>query len=271
MTPTVRISTAGLKAAFARFSAVDQKAILDKTVRTDAMGFVRDIIAITPPGHQGKPLVSGAKGEPAVAGARLKIKKDLKRIFNPLADAIVDRALAEDSGAADGVKLWVSKTGRVYGQQRTLWRPNATIETCYDHHRRYFKNGRMTKAGTYTRDIGRWKFIDRMVIRESLWLEYLEYVWEKIGILAGGFAAAAKMLKVRLPKIAARHASGECLLIYGPDSFKIRIKNGVSYATEADVERRARHVLDSDKRAKRLGIRIKEEIRAKLKAQLART
>lgn len=269
MQVTARISTAGLKAAFARFSAQDQKAILEKTIRTDAMGFVRDVIAITPPGHQGKPLVSGAKGEPAVVAARLKIKKDLKRIFNPLADAIVDRALAQDSGVGEGVRLWVSKDGRVYGQQRTLWRPHATIETCYDHHRRYFKNGRMTKAGTYTRDIGRWKFIDRMVIRESLWLQYLEYVWEKIGILAGGFGAAAKMLKVRMPKIAARHASGECLLIYGQESFKIRIKNTVAYATEADVARRVQFVLDSDKRAKRLQKRIKVEIEAKLRQQLA--
>lgn len=271
MTPTVRINTARMKAAFARFSTVDQKAILDKTVRTDAMGFVRDIIAITPPGHQGKPLASGTKGEPAVAAGRAKIKNDLRRIFNPMADSIVDRAMREDRGYSDNVKLWVTKDQRVYGVERALWRPNATLDQMFSHHQRYWKKGRMTKAGTYTRDIGRWKFIDRMVVRYSSFFEYLEYVEEKMGILAGGFGAAAKQLRVRLPRIASRHASGECITILTDNSMRIRIKNGVPYASDADVERRARWVLDSDKRKRRLAQRIKAEIRAKLKAQLART
>lgn len=269
MTPTVRINTAGMKAAFARFSAVDQKAIMDKTIRTDAMGFVRDVIAITPPGHQGKPLASGSKGEPAVQAGEAAIRRDLKRIFTALDDNIVSKALSMDNVVSDNVRLWVAKNGDVYGVERRLWRPHASIEAMYDHHRRYFKNGRMTQAGTFTRDIGRWKFIDKMVVPKSRFLEYQKYVFEKIGILAGGWAAAATALKVRVPKIAKRHASGSFLPIEGPDSLRLRLTNTNTYASDADVERRARWVLDSDKRKKRLAIRIKAEIRAKLKQQLA--
>jgi hypothetical protein len=50
LSPRVRINATQLKAAFARFSATEKKQIMDTTLRTDVKGFVRDVIAITPPG-----------------------------------------------------------------------------------------------------------------------------------------------------------------------------------------------------------------------------
>jgi hypothetical protein len=270
MTPTVRISTAGLKAAFARFSAIDQKAILDKTVRTDAMGFVRDIIAITPPGHQGKPLVSGSKGEAAVAAGEAAIKRDLKKMAVPMTDAIMQRAALRMT-QQENVLLWIDGDGTLVGVQRPFFMAQATLETLQALHQSRFLRGRMRGREIKRIRQGKWDIWQAPVVPQSVYQAFLRQQLAKVGKLAGGWAAAAQALKVRVPKIAKRHAAGTYMPIEGPASLRLRLTNTRAYATEADVERRARHVLDSDKRAKRLGIRIKEEIRAKLKAQLART
>ena len=147
--------------------------------------------------------------------SEVAIDRDLRRIFTALPDSLINHAVNDlpVSLTSDSQKLWVTKAGRVYGVEKRLFRPDATIEQMYDHHRRYFKNGRMTQAGTYERQIGRWIFIDKMVVRYSAYNRYLRYVREKMGILAGGWADAAAQLKVRMPKIALRHASGTCLVI----------------------------------------------------------
>lgn len=270
MTPTVRISTAGLKAAFARFSAIDQKAILDKTVRTDAMGFVRDIIAITPPGHQGKPLVSGSKGEPAVVVGEAAIKRDLKKMAVPMTDAIMQRAALRMT-QQENVLLWIDGDGTLVGVQRPFFMAQATLETLQALHQSRFLRGRMRGREIKRIRQGKWDIWQAPVVPQSVYQAFLRQQLAKVGKLAGGWAAAAQALKVRMPKVAKRHAAGTYLPIETRTSLRLRLTNTRAYASDADVERRARHVLDSDKRAKRLGIRIKEEIRAKLKAQLART
>lgn len=270
MTPTVRINTARMKAAFARFSTVDQKAILDKTVRTDAMGFVRDIIAITPPGHQGKPLASGAKGEPAVAAGIAKVKSDLKKIAVPMTDAIMQRAAAR-SGAGSEVLLWVDDDGTLIGVERSFFMPRATVETLDALHQARFIRGRMRGKKIEPHKQGKWQLWRAPVVPQSVFKAFTEQQIAKVGKLAGGWVAAAQGLKVRVPKIAKRHAAGTYLPITGQDSLRFRLTNTRAYASDADVERRARWVLDSDKRKRRLAQRIKAEIRAKLKAQLART
>lgn len=270
MTPTVRISTAGLKAAFARFSAIDQKAILDKTVRTDAMGFVRDIIAITPPGHQGKPLVSGSKGEPAVAAGEAAIKRDLKKMVVPMTDAIMQRAALRMT-QQENVLLWIEGDGTLIGVQRAFFMPQANLDTLQALHQSRFIRGRMRGRQIKRIRQGKWEIWQAPVVPRSVYDAFLKQQIAKVGKLAGGWTAAAQALKVRVPKIAKRHAAGTYMPIENSTSLRLRLTNTRAYASDADVERRARHVLDSDKRAKRLGIRIKEEIRAKLKAQLART
>lgn len=265
---TSRINSARLQKAFKRFSTEDKRAVLEEVVRKDAIGFVRDVVAITPPGHAGKKLVSGAKGEAAVEAGRNKIRHDLLQIIYPLPDDVINKALSFDQGLGDNVRLWVNKAGKVYGVERALFRPDATIEMIYDHHQRYFKRGRMTQAGTFTRDIGRWKFVDRFVIRESTWRQYLDYVWEKMGTLAGAWGKAAAQLRVRMPKIASRHRSGEFLPISKPDAYRVRITNTVTFASQADMDRRANWVLDSGKRKRRLAKRMQVEIEAKLKSRL---
>lgn len=258
-----------LKRKFATFDAVTKKKILDKVIRTDAQAFVRDVILVTPPGSGNK----NNKGSWAKAG-KIAIYRDLvggrgKRagIFQPIDDVILNRAIANDQGG-DTVRLFTTKTGEVFGCERQFFRPDADISAMHAHHQRYWKNGRMTQAGGRTRDIGRWKFVDKMIVRKSAFQEYLNYVYEKVGILAGGWIKAAELLNVKgVPPEAKRHASGSAIIETTSDSFRVHVRNTVGYAREADVQKRVDWVLDSKRRKARLAKRIEVEIIAALKKQ----
>lgn len=268
MQVTARISTAGLKAAFARFSAQDQKAILEKTIRTDAMGFVRDVIAITPPGHQGKPLVSGAKGESAVAAGEAAIRRDAKKLAVPVKDGILDRAAAQNRDG-DKVVLWRDDDGTLVAATRAAFMPRATVEMLTAMHASRFVRGRMRGREIKRINEGKWSVWRDPVVPRSVFDAFVARQIAKVGKLAGGWVAAARALKVRPPKIASRHAAGQYLPLPSANGITLRITNDRAYATEADVSRRVQFVLDSDKRAKRLSTRIKVEIEAKLRQQLA--
>jgi hypothetical protein len=267
MKPRIRIHAGKLKAAFQSFSAQDKQAILEKTVRTDAMGFVRDVVAITPPGSQGAPLVSGSKGEKAVAQGMQKVKMDAKRLFVPMASTILTQA-ARRSQSGENVRLWVDQDGTLVGCPRVYFQPSATVDQLRDHHRAAFIRGRVRAKRVEMQKEGRWALFRAPVVPKAVFDAFVAYQQGKVGMLAGAWAEAAKKLKVRMPAIAKRHASGACQILIGADSYRVRMTNTVPYATNADLKRRAVSVLDSEKRRRRLQNRIRAEITAVLKRRL---
>lgn len=113
------------------------------------------------------------------------------------------------------VRTWATKEGKVYGTESTLYRPNAGRAEMRKHHKRYFKNGRRSRAGTFTREIGRWKFIDKMVVGKGAMNDYLRWVLLKVGWSKAGWITAAMSVggviprsgRLRVPKWVSRHAN----------------------------------------------------------------
>jgi hypothetical protein len=253
----VKVDVSRFKAAFAKLNGEEKKKIMDKVVRTDAMGFVRDVVAITPPGHQKAPLKSGNAG--GIMAGKVKIRTDLHEIFNPMNDGI----LAKARKVGLNVKLFTI-SGTPYVTPNENFRPTMSESEMGAIHRGAFVRGRMKKGPKETM-LGKVKVINRLVVSKTIFDSYLEKAWKKIGILAGGWAGAAKKLNVRLPKEVNRHASGDCQIITQAHSFIAKIMQPVSYATQADIARRVAWVLDSNKRANRMQTRIKVEIEAAAK------
>lgn len=246
--------------------------IMKKAIETDARGSMLDIIAITPPGSEGALLKSGKKGEGAIERGRAAIRRDLlggrKRagIFMALDDGLINSALNTGLYQTENVRLFVRKDGTVYGTERSLFRPEASIAEMDAHHHKYWKNGRMTSAGSRDRTIGRWRFVDKMVVRKSTMESYLNYLYDRIGIMAGGWGKGAQQVGAKLPKIVKKHASGACKVTLNKTSFSIEITNTVSYFLMADMSRRIQFVLNSGKRQKRVQNSIRYQIRAVLRA-----
>lgn len=198
---------------FAEFMRYSRRGV-EEEFKTQCKGLMRYVIDNTPPaGKYGR-------GRAAKDIGRSAIRRDLigyggfqrhqKRagIFTVLSDSLIDSAI--ETGAYEGgdnVRLWVAKDGRVYGTQRHFFRPDASMGEMREHHQRYFKNGEMSAAGSYTREIGRWKWIDQMVVRESTFNRYLRSVERKVGIYAAGWRPSAQALGVTSPVYMRSHSA----------------------------------------------------------------
>jgi hypothetical protein len=133
-------------------------------------------------------------------------------------------------------KLFVNKDGRVYGVEETFFKPNASIEEMRAHHKKYFKNGRRTRAGSFTRDIGRWRFIDKMTVGKQSLKNYLKWIYQRVGMSKAGWVKAGSVFgKVtKIPAWVSRHVasargSGKMHKI-GPHSFAVTLTNHIPWS-----------------------------------------
>ena len=115
-------------------------------------------------------------------------------LFAPITSFMEANAKEYGSG---NIRLFAKKDGTVYGTDRAHFLTSATTATLRSIHKQSFKNGNMSSAGSSTRDIGRWKFIDKYFVPEKALKEFVALQQAKVGIAKSGWAACAK----QLPKI----------------------------------------------------------------------
>jgi hypothetical protein len=223
-------------------------------LKFQARGILNKTIGIMPPagGHMGSTMIAQARGENKIAvdlaGGSTGFGRGKRRagVFTILSDGLVDSALETGIYENETVRLWTTKDGRVYGTQKHFFRPNASMGEMRSHHKKYFRNGQMSRAGSYTRDIARWKWIDQMVVRASTFERYKKEQFAKVGYYASGFKPAAQALGAKIPKYMRRHnAPGSVDIRTGKDRLSIRFANNVSYPRlEKDVRRRMQWAID---------------------------
>ncbi len=245
--------------------------IIEQVVETDAKGFLKDIVAITPPSMGKADKQSQKRGEMAIIHELLGQKggNNIRTggVFVVIADEILAKA---STGKEEYVRLFARKDGTVYGCDTRYYQPKASIDDMFAYHQsKRLKSGKISTAGGRTRDIGRWKFIEQMVVSVTAWKRYQKWICARVGMLAGGFNAAAAKLGISLPAWIKRHGTGRGAVEIkrSRGHFTITIRNSVKYAPKNDLPRRMKFVLGSDKRKKRIVHRIKAEIRVVLKKQ----
>ena len=113
-------------------------------------------------------------------------------IFYVIPDALASKYKIEKSGR---VRLFARKDGKVYGTDSTRLKVNASISELEEFHTsQKNKDGTVGSAGTRTIDNGRWKFIQRWVIKQSQFDALLKLLIQKVGFAKGGWATCAKQL-----------------------------------------------------------------------------
>jgi len=248
--------------------------IMQKVVETDARGFVKDIIAITPPSQGRANKESQRRGEGAIEADLLGLKGGRSKEQRTAGVFVVmDAALLAKNAAVSKngttVRLFVAKDGTVYGCDRQFYRPNASIAEMHAHHQsmRSKSNGRVATRGGSTRDVGRWKFLNQMVVSRTAYLRYEKAVLKTVGKLAAGFNAAAQALRVSVPAWIKRHGSKNSVIRMqrGIASFRITITNKAKHGSANDLPRRMAYVLESVKRQRRAQHTLKHALRAALK------
>ena len=226
--------------------------IMSKAVTDDARGFVKDIMAVTPPA-MGKANVEAKKrGEAAVA-------RDIRKVYatpGKLYEMIQTNApkLAAPFWAAVKAKDW---------QRANRLARSANVPEIIDLgsddglvHQSRRKKGRVTgkqpSAG----------------VQDVRYLKaYIKTMQARVGLLAAGFKPAALRLGASMPAWISRHSASIGTISVNPnlERFTIVISNRARHGSGNDLSRRIGWVLKSEKRKKRLQNSIRYGIRAALK------
>ena len=131
-------------------------------------------------------------GEKAIVRDLLGRNMQRAGIFSVIGQAIGNNYEEYSTG---NVRLFVRKDGSVYGTDKSHFRPDTTETDMRSFHKRFFKNGKMSSAGSRTRDIGRWKFIEKMFVSEGAMDAYMQARFRTVGWAKAGWAACAKELR----------------------------------------------------------------------------
>lgn len=232
----------------------DAARIIAEAVEVDARGFVKDIIAVTPPSMGKANKESQQRGATAVA-------RDIRKVYQT-PGGLYQLIKAKDTRAAAG--FWQAVRQKDWQRANQIARRFSLPElidfgsddgTLHQSRRRQGKvTGRQASA----------------TVREQRYLKaYIKQQQTRVGLLAAGFNAAAARLGVKPPRWIARHAAtiGTIRVKQTASTFAITIANNARHGTANDLPRRIKFVLQSDKRKKRLINAIRYRLRAVLKAQ----
>lgn len=133
-------------------------------------------------------------GEKAITGDLIGRKRRVG-IFGAIGPAMTEADGYSWYKTGDNVRLFVGKDGFAYGTEKTMFRPGASGSGMRAFHKKNFVNGKASSAGSYTRNIGRWKFLDKMFVSKETLDDYIKSTIKKVGIAKAGWANCALQLK----------------------------------------------------------------------------
>lgn len=93
------------------------------------------------------------------------------------------------------VRLFISKDGRAYGTDKTYFKDSISQGEMRSIHKSKFVNGKMSSAGGRTRDIGRWRFIEKWFVPKEALDSYVDSQILKVGWAKAAWAACARELR----------------------------------------------------------------------------
>lgn len=153
------------------------------------------------------------QGEGAVAKDILEITKPLNRYW--MGEAVRMKAL----DPASFKRRFTTKEGRVWLEEEDMILNSSTIKR-FHQSMRSKSSGRTSKAGTYTRDIGRSRAGNRGILLASEQKKYIKDTQKKVGIAKaswaecagalGGFASVAGVGKIQgwIVKLISKYGRG---------------------------------------------------------------
>lgn len=116
------------------------------------------------------------------------IANDLTRILHPMTPVEISTTREMGPGMFGGKMRFETQKGKVWLVDADLYKEGASqtaIRTFHERHR--VKNGRVTSAGTRTRNIGRWKSTRRLHVSEKSRKTYVTARQKKVGQLKSGW------------------------------------------------------------------------------------
>jgi hypothetical protein len=166
----------------------------DDMMRNHVMRFwVQDLIKFYPPPTMGK-----GKG---------RVKRDIRKLFVPMNAAEIQQTRLMGGGFLDGYYKFQRKDGSTWLVDRDFYRLYLSEAQFRQHHEKFRLplTGRVSTArggsevGRNTKDIGRWKTVDKMHTRIQDINRYIRLKQKSVGRLKRGWWKAAKRFHSKVP------------------------------------------------------------------------
>jgi hypothetical protein len=246
----ITVDSSQFQAALDRFIPTSKKSLVEIILQQGRL-LCEELGRVTPPnnfkGGDGK-----AAGENAITGDQFGGRMVYVGGFRAMSRGFFIVSEGRWKERDEIVSQFTDKKGRVYGVEKHLYRPNASVQEMLAHRDRYRSKatGRMSKAGLRTRDVGRHVFIDRMVVKKAAATRFLKALHNRVGFMAGGWATAAKQLgrvSRDFPAWMKRHGSpGSARVEKDDDNVALVLTNSAVYRNAVpDVSRRAKTALNN--------------------------
>lgn len=253
----MKITTAtDLRRALAKLDKVglSSRKIVRQEVEIAAKGFVREIVTEwTPPaGPDLKGIAAKKAGEAAIA-------RDIKRV---IASPTYAYSTFKDPEMADYFYFLV--LSRQYAEAQEVLRAHS-----WNIRLRYASIGGRPDASLHQRNrkhgkVPRSTHVQQIVSSPGALNTYIRARQKKVGLLAAGWLAAARHLKVKLPAWVERHrAGGSIRPALLPWRTAYRITNDATHGGANDLPRKAKTL--ADKKMRLLPARMLHVIRGELK------
>lgn len=247
--------------AFAELSKTSKRSPID-LMMAQAKGFVKRVIAITPP-------MQGTIGSDAKDHAAALINYDLRKIFSPGSPEFLDRferfyggpvanELWGHQGAAglgfvytrilrrDEMEKWhqdrKNSQGRVSSVEGKIWKSGSGRDLSNTSTNR--ERAQRLTTGVRSRDL---HLLDIGLVKNSDFSWFKNKVAKRIGKLASGWNRSAELLGYRPPAWVRRHGNdrGRCQITIRDGSITITLINASRYADEVKgLARRVQEALD---------------------------
>lgn len=231
----IRLTVDGTRfqSALAKFSAFQNKSG-QQILFEQAKLFVRDVIAITPPAQGKANAEAKRRGETAIAA-------DLARIFTSGSQDFIRRfiefnggpELKEDFGHRNAAALGFVYTRALKRGEMEQWHQDRRRK---DGRVRHIGGGSGTnKESAYRMTTGLRKAdlraLDVGLVDKSSYAWFKRETQKRVGLLAGGWNAAAQKLNYRAPAWVRRHGTDRGLveITMGNGVFVIRVTNAVRF------------------------------------------
>lgn len=176
-----------------------------EVIRTQARLFLQQAMKFTPPKTkgQGEGAIKGDLFGVNVGGVAKNKAVFVGRKFKP---GSKDADLQQGYVGSGGNPLMLK--GEVF-HDKTFIRPNASHETLKAHHykQRSRATGRTTRAGSWSKEIGRSRSRELMVAPVAAIDQYLRYTLSKVGRLKAGWVPAIERLGGSVKPWVKRHAA----------------------------------------------------------------
>lgn len=225
--------TSEIRRAAARLAG-ETKKTKKEWVETAARGFVKDVVAITPPGSPGNS-GSGAKkaGETAIAS-------DAARIFQPMSPAAIRQI--QDFQGRESASQFGHKGAAALGEVRDVVLSFGQMAAFHQARRK--ANGRVSgggqggrlnreRAADLTTGLRRkdLRSLDIGIVEKSDYVRFITLLQKNVGRLAAGWNKAAALLGVRLPAWVRRHgdSAGEAGVTVTNTLFRLTVSNAVKF------------------------------------------